>query len=200
MIIIITGKAGAGKTTLRKLLLEKLTNFSRCVSYTTRMPRMDEKDGVDYCFISKKDFFEKDNIFLKRKENGNFYGVDKDSFQNKNIITILDLNGIAEIIKFLPQDDIRLVYLHVPQQVLIERLTKRGEALDVILKRLNKDVDISENAIKQTFPKVSLLTVNNTQLLKDSLDEIVCFITKPRVLIHQNTHGNYPNQEQKIKN
>lgn len=199
MIVIITGKAGAGKTTLRKLLLEKLANFSKCVSYTTRMPRKDEKDGVDYCFISKTDFLEKEDIFLKREENGNFYGVDKNSFQNKNIITILDLNGIAEIIKFLPQDDIRLVYLHVPQQVLIERLTKRGDALDVILKRLNKDVDISENAIKQTFPKVSLLIVNNTQPLKDSLDEIVYFITKPRILIHQNTHGNYPNQEQKIK-
>lgn len=198
MIIIITGKAGSGKTTIKNLLLKKLNNFSKCVSYTTRAPRLGEQEGVDYCFISKNDFLGKKDIFLKREENGNFYGVDKNSFQSKNVVTILDLNGISEIIKFFPKEDIRLIYLHVPHRILIERLTKRGNSSDVILRRLGKDTNITEATIKQEIFNKPLLVLNNTRSLTTSLDEIICFVNKPHVFLHQRSHiiSNFQNQRE----
>ena len=49
MIVIITGKAGSGKSTLRRTLLEEFPYFSKSISYTTRCPRDGETNGVDYC-------------------------------------------------------------------------------------------------------------------------------------------------------
>ena len=85
MIVIITGKAGAGKSTLRKKLLESLLSFTKSTSYTTREPRIDEVQNVDYIFISHSEFANNENIILKREESGNMYGVDKRSLQQKNI-------------------------------------------------------------------------------------------------------------------
>ncbi len=83
MIVIITGKAGSGKSTLRKKLLESLPSFTKTTSYTTREPRIDEVQNVDYIFVSHSEFANNKNIILKREESGNMYGVDKCSLQQK---------------------------------------------------------------------------------------------------------------------
>ena len=56
--IIISSPSGAGKTTVTKNLLKKVKNSKLSVSCTTRKPRLGEKHGTDYFFISKKKFLE----------------------------------------------------------------------------------------------------------------------------------------------
>ncbi|KAA0718969.1 MAGUK p55 subfamily member 7 [Triplophysa tibetana] len=78
-----TGPSGVGVTELkRKLLLSDPEHFSVTVPYTTREQKKQEKDGVDYHFISKHTF-EKDILnhkFLEYGEhNGNYYGLNIDS-------------------------------------------------------------------------------------------------------------------------
>ncbi|MDV3185127.1 MAG: guanylate kinase, partial [Candidatus Phytoplasma australasiaticum] len=81
MLIIISGPSGVGKGTVKKLLLDRIkNNLVYSVSMTTRDPRINEKNGKDYFFVSKK-FFEdkiKENYFLEYNEFiGNYYGTPK---------------------------------------------------------------------------------------------------------------------------
>ena len=175
MIVIIAGKAGSGKSTLRKGLLREFPSFSKSISYTTRPPREGEVNGVDYRFVSQENFLKNPGIFLKREENGNFYGVHKDSFCGQNVLSILDLNGINEITHFLPQEDIRLIYLAVPHSVLIDRLTQRGTPQPIIFKRLVRDQNINQHNLETNFPHLPLLVLENTSL-EDSLRKSVQFI------------------------
>ena len=56
MLIVITGPSGVGKTTIIESLLKSDPDLVYSVSLTTRQPRPDEVDGVDYRFVSKEEF------------------------------------------------------------------------------------------------------------------------------------------------
>ena len=55
VMVILSSPSGAGKTTLVKKI-SNLKNFKVSISYTTRIPRINEVNGKDYFFISLKDF------------------------------------------------------------------------------------------------------------------------------------------------
>ena len=55
IMIILSSPSGVGKTTLTKKIQQKHQSFKISVSHTTRTPRSNEVDGVDYFFISKKE-------------------------------------------------------------------------------------------------------------------------------------------------
>ena len=57
-IIIISSPSGAGKTTLCKMILKKLKNVMLSISYTSRNKRLNEVNGKDYYFVSKKKFVD----------------------------------------------------------------------------------------------------------------------------------------------
>ena len=57
-LVIISSPSGAGKTTLCKLLIKKMKNMNLSISYTSRNKRLNEVNGKDYYFVSKKKFEE----------------------------------------------------------------------------------------------------------------------------------------------
>ena len=59
LLVILSSPSGVGKTTLTKKIQQKYNNFKISVSHTTRKPRSNEVDGVDYHFISIDKFKEK---------------------------------------------------------------------------------------------------------------------------------------------
>ena len=63
-MVILSSPSGAGKTTITKKIQQKYQSFKISVSHTTRKPRPNEVDGVDYNFISKKEFED----LIKKKE------------------------------------------------------------------------------------------------------------------------------------
>ena len=74
--IILVGKAGSGKDYLRKKFQKK--GFVYAPSYTTRTPRSGEVDGLDYIFISKKEFSdmaEKNEFIYSGKHDNEYYGT-----------------------------------------------------------------------------------------------------------------------------
>ena len=76
-LIIISSPSGAGKTTLCKLLIKKMKNINLSVSYTSRSKRLNEINGKDYFFISKKKFqtLKNKNFFIETANNfNNLYG------------------------------------------------------------------------------------------------------------------------------
>ena len=64
-MVVLSSPSGAGKTTLTKKIQQKFNTFKISVSHTTRKPRPNEIDGIDYNFIDNKSFQEKiDNNFF----------------------------------------------------------------------------------------------------------------------------------------
>ena len=58
-MVILSSPSGVGKTTITKKLQQKYQNFKISISSTTRSPRPNEIDGVDYNFVSKKNLKNK---------------------------------------------------------------------------------------------------------------------------------------------
>ncbi len=58
IMVILSSPSGAGKTTITKKIQQKYQNFKISVSHTTRKPRTNEVDGIDYFFVSKDEFEE----------------------------------------------------------------------------------------------------------------------------------------------
>ena len=70
IIFILSAPSGTGKTTICKLLIQKLPDLKFSISHTTREPRNGEVEGIDYHFTSEKEFEEK-------IERGNFLNGQK---------------------------------------------------------------------------------------------------------------------------
>ena len=72
IMVILSSPSGVGKTTLTKKIQQKYKNFKISVSHTTRTPRSNEVDGVDYHFVSKEKYLL--TCFALDKLNSITYG------------------------------------------------------------------------------------------------------------------------------
>ena len=148
-IIILSSPSGAGKTTLVKLLSEK-KNFFISVSHTTRTPRSNEINGIDYFFINKKSFQKliDENEFLEfAKVFDNYYGTSKKTVikklnEGKNVIFDIDWQGTEQIIK--KNLDFKLITIFIlppSKKVLNERLSNRDMKDKLIVEERMKQFD-----------------------------------------------------------
>ena len=146
LFIVISAPSGAGKTSICRKLLERWQNLKFSVSYTTRAPRPDEKDGEGYHFISDAAFREKivQNEFAEWVENyGYLYGTSKmtmDSFLEKGCDLLIDVEPRgAKNLKFFFPGGI-FVFIFPPSwEELENRLIKRGfEGKEAMRERLRK--------------------------------------------------------------
>jgi len=103
LMIVLSSPSGAGKTTISKKIQQSNSSFEISVSHTTRKPRPNEVDGVDYHFVSKEKFslLLKEKAFYEHaKIFDNYYGTSKLSI--KKIIGILNLSAsFINLIVFL---------------------------------------------------------------------------------------------------
>ena len=87
VMIVLSSPSGAGKTTLVKML-SKTDNYEISISHTTRQPRSNEVDGVDYHFVSHqkfKDLIKKNKFYEHAKIFQNYYGTLKKDVDMKGI-------------------------------------------------------------------------------------------------------------------
>ena len=142
--IIISAPSGAGKTTLCQALKKRLPDLNFSVSHTTRSPRNNEQNGVDYHYISKEKFLEMTDRgeFLEwAKIHGNYYGTARTNVENtlqkgKDLVLELDVQGV-EALRNLKYKGVYIFILPPSMQELEKRLTKRGtESDDQIKQRL----------------------------------------------------------------
>jgi guanylate kinase len=135
LILILSSPSGAGKTTLAKKIEESDSNFKISVSYTTRTPRLNEIDGVDYNFVSVNKFKElsNQNKFLEQaKVFGNYYGTLKEPIENnlvqgKDYLFDIDWQGTEQVKKIIPLDIVPIFILPPSINDLENRLKKREE-------------------------------------------------------------------------
>ena len=132
-IIIISSPSGAGKTTLCKLLLKRMSNINLSISYTSRNQRLNEINGKDYFFVTKEKFnyLKNKNFFLETAINfGNYYGSpykNLKAFKKNQILFDIDWKGARKIRKKVNKNDIIDFFILPPSiKELKKRLVKRG--------------------------------------------------------------------------
>ena len=147
-IILVTAPSGAGKTSIIRYLMQKFPQLAFSVSATTRKARGNEIDGVDYYFISEKDFKEKihHKEFLEWEMvyEGKYYGTLKDEIeriwaQNKVPILDIDVQGAIHVQQQYPVNTFS-VFIQPPSlEELKSRLQSRGSETEESLQaRVNK--------------------------------------------------------------
>ena len=107
IMVILSSPSGVGKTTITKKIQQKYRSFKISVSHTTRLPRSNEVNGVDYYFVSNKEFKRliKENKFYEyAKIFDNYYGTLKKSVDQlikvNDIIFDIDWQGTKQLSKF----------------------------------------------------------------------------------------------------
>ena len=148
-MIILSSPSGAGKTTLVKLISKNKKYFTS-VSHTTRTPRLNEIDGIDYFFIDKSQFQNliNKNEFLEFAEVfKNYYGTSKKNIIDKldkgiNVLFDIDWQGTEQIIKRKLNYKLISIFILPPsKKVLYERLSSRDMKDKLIVEERMKQFD-----------------------------------------------------------
>ena len=134
IMVILSSPSGVGKTTLTKKLQQKYQSFKISVSHTTRSPRSNEIDGVDYNFVTHKKFKElinKNQFYEYAKIFENYYGTLKKSvdgaIKENDIIFDIDWQGTKQLSKYKNLNLIKIFLITENKMELKNRLFKRNQ-------------------------------------------------------------------------
>ena len=151
IMVILSSPSGVGKTTLTKKIQQKYPSFKISVSHTTRPPRSNEVNGVDYHFVSMEKFKEliKQKKFYEYAEIfENYYGtlkqnVDETILKN-DIIFDIDWQGTKQLSKYKNLKLIKIYLITENKEELKKRLINRNQNTEKeVEKRFNSfDEDI----------------------------------------------------------
>ena len=177
-VIIISAPSGSGKTTITKFLLSQNLNLVFSVSACSRKKRKNEIDGVDYHFLTNKEFKQRiqNKDFLEWEEvyKNSFYGTLKNEVEaniksGRNVIFDIDVKGALSLKEFFKKDSLA-IYIDVPSNIIEKRLRDRKtETEKSINKRLKKIKQ--EGVYKNKFDSI-ILNID----LKKSKKEVAAIV------------------------
>lgn len=150
-LISFSGPSGSGKTSIVKALLQRYPDsFGFSISATTRQKRANEKDGVDYYFISKEEFQEKikEGAFIEWEEvyDGVFYGTLRSEVERlhqigKHVLFDIDVEGGLSIKRIYGKRALSIFVMPPSVEELEKRLRNRQtENEDALKKRVDKAI------------------------------------------------------------
>ena len=147
LMFVISSPSGAGKTSLARKLIENDPDIAMSVSMTSRPPRPGEIDGQDYIFVSEDKFneaLEKGALLEWARVFDNLYGTPRreveDRLKNgKDVIFDIDWQGTQQLHEKAGQDVVRVFILPPSVRALEQRLKKRGQDDDEVVRRRMSD-------------------------------------------------------------
>ncbi|MBZ4220154.1 MAG: guanylate kinase [Chlorobium sp.] len=155
-LIVFSAPSGTGKSTIAKMVLQRLPKVKFSVSATTRQKRAGEQEGVSYYFLNKEDFEEKISTggFIEHEFFfGNHYGTLLDKTveiidAGTHILLDLDVKGALNVKRLFPDNSL-LLFLKPPSiEVLEERLKGRAsedeESLKLRLERARLELTYAD--------------------------------------------------------
>lgn len=169
-LIIVSGPSGAGKSAIASSVLAILPGLSFSVSHTTRPPRGNERDGVEYRFVGKSDFEElvRGDRFLEWAQvYGNYYGTSRDGVEQAlhrgtDVLLDIDVQGAATVRSKRPEA-VSVFIMPPSYRVLRERLENR---------RLDKDYVI-EQRLRIAHREISQYRSYDYLIINDDFDSSV---------------------------
>ncbi len=188
IMVILSSPSGAGKTTITKKIQQKYQSFKISVSHTTRKPRPNEVDGVDYYFISHEKFkklISEGKFYEYAKIFDNYYGTLKENvdkmIKKNDIIFDIDWQGTQQLSKFKNLKLIKIYLIPPNKNELKQRLIKRNqdspEEVERRFKAYDKDVQhwkdydyivINEN-IETCYKQIeNIISINKNKSFKVS--------------------------------
>ena len=191
-LIIISSPSGAGKTTLCKLLIKKMKNINLSISYTSRSKRLNEVNGKDYFFISRKKFddLKRENFFIETATNfNNLYGspyknITLSKKRKKHILFDIDWKGARKIRKNYNKDDIIDFFILPPSKnELKRRLVKRGRDNKKEIKlRLSYAIDEMKHYKEYKYVLINEKIQNTVNEIKKIIEYNELIFKKKKIL------------------
>lgn len=150
-MVILSSPSGVGKTTLTKKIQQKYSSFKISVSHTTRPPRSNEVEGVDYHFVKRHEFKKliKDKKFYEyAKIFDNYYGTLKknldENIKHNDIIFDIDWQGTNQLSVNKKLKLLKIYLIADNKEELKKRLIKRNQnskkEIDLRLKSFDEDI------------------------------------------------------------
>ncbi len=178
-LVVLSGPSGAGKDELLHYMRKLQFPFYFPVTATTRPPRPNERDGVDYHFLSVAEYQQwvAAGEFLERAEvYGNYYGVPRREVraglaQGRDVVMRIDVQGAAHIRAITPQAI--LIFLAPPDLATLERRLRRRDTEDEVELALRIRAAHREMA---EMPKFDYIVVNYDNQQAEAARQIVAII------------------------
>ena len=179
-LFIIAAPSGCGKTSLVEALIKKTKNLCVSVSHTTRPPRPDEVNGINYYFVSINEFEEmiKNNAFVEHATVfDNHYGSSSQLIKEKldegiDVILEIDWQGARQVKINMP-NAISIFILPPSKEALLGRLQQRAQDND---STINKRMSDAQNQM-QHFNEFDYLVINDD--FNSALNDLNLIICRP---------------------
>jgi guanylate kinase len=141
-VFIISAPSGSGKSTLTRELIRQVPNLRFSISYTTRQPRGQERDGYDYFFVSREEFERRLALgeFLEHADVfGNYYGthlseLDRAASEGVDLVLDIDVQGARQLKGKIPAA-VSIFILAPSREILEHRLRARSQDSDEVIAR-----------------------------------------------------------------
>lgn len=184
LLFVVSGPSGVGKSTIRKEVMKICPGLRYSVSCTTRLPRVNEVEGVDYHFVDLATFeaMRARGDFVEwAKVHGNYYGTPRQPLETFwregfDVILEIDVQGAKQVKKVYPQGV--FVFIAPPSlRVLEERLRGRRSDLedDVLLRMTNAHLEM------ESIRDYNYLIIND--VLEEAVDRFRAIIVAERCRI-----------------
>jgi guanylate kinase len=179
MLIVISGPSGVGKDSVLEVMKSRGLPFHFVVTATTRAPRPDERDGVDYFFLSQDEFarmIDEGELLEYAVVYQDYKGIPKSQVREalasgKNVIMRIDVQG-AESVRKLAKDALLIFLTPQNEEELINRLEKRNtETMESLKLRIA--------TARQEYNKIEIfdyIVVNKDDRLDETVDNIEAII------------------------
>ncbi len=165
-LFVMSAASGAGKTTLKDLVIKDFPDIKYSISATTRKPREGEIDGVHYFFKTKEEFEQmiKDDALVEYNlVHGNYYGtpksfVEKTLAEGNRVLFDIDVFGKINFDKVYP--DATGIFIMPPSDEELERrLRGRGtdseEVIQLRLENAKKEIEFAKTKGKYEYTIVN---------------------------------------------
>lgn len=183
-LFVMSAASGAGKTTLKDLVIQEFPDICYSISATTRAPRKGEVNGIHYFFKTKEEFEEmisKNELVEWNLVHGNYYGTPKSFVENqlvqgKRILFDLDVFGKANFDKVYPDATGILILPPSVEELkkrLLQRATDSEEVIQLRLENAIKEIDFAKAHGKYEY------TIINDDLQK-AAQELRTILKDPR--------------------
>ncbi len=188
LLIVVSSPSGAGKTSVCKKILENNDSIQISISATTRKPRQNEIDGVDYNFISRDDFENKilnDQFLEYAKVFENLYGslivdVEKITKSKKDVLFDIDWQGTQQLYQSKPNNLVSIFILPPSKDEIVNRLMQRkldsGDDESIINQRMSKFNDEISHWVEYDYVVIN----NNLEMCVNEILNIISVERKKR--------------------